>query len=132
MRFSLTVLFAVVLCVLASGCSSDSSAIDDSETTFSTPAEFEEANVAWAKTDALEDSDTEQLTEYFTDNPSVSENPLVEGDPFVYTSSDGTKRYYWVRGGATDAEWFCLEFDDYDVEMLSGLGEPFDADSTSS
>jgi hypothetical protein len=125
MRFLIVLPAMVLSCVLCSGCSSDSESAEEPKATFLTPTEFEEANVTWSKVEDMEEEDTEQLTEYFADNPSVSENPAVEGDPLVYSGNRGTKRYYWVRKGADAPEWFCLQFDGYDVEVSNGQGEPF-------
>ena len=121
----------VLLSALCFGCSSESHAIEEVENSISTPLQFEDVNATWSKVDVMEESDTEQLADYLRDNPSISENPLVEGDPLVYSSGDGVRRYYWVREGIEGPEWFCMQFDDYDVEVLNGSGEPFASNSAS-
>ena len=121
-------LFSMCLIALA-GCSSDSIEIDASADVFSIPDEFKESNVVWTKAATISESDTDRLKAYFQRNQSVTENPVVQGDPVVYTNASDARRYYWVCAGMAGAEWFCLEFAGKGVQVLNGDGEPFLADA---
>jgi hypothetical protein len=90
------------------------------------PADFEEAGVKWTMTTAIPEADLRQLVDYFKLNPSTGEGSLIQGDPTLYTSPRGAKRFYWGRPGTDGAEWIFIQFDGRKATLQEGTGAPLD------
>lgn len=119
--------FAITCCLLPSCSSSDAQSISEQEPV-SFPAEFEEDGMKWTKSEAS-DSDLRMLSQYFGKNSSLAEGPLISGDPTIYTSSKGTKRFYWGRTGANGSEWIHIQFEGRKATVEEGKGSPLGAPS---
>lgn len=121
-------LIATSCCVLSS-CSSSAQLITDEEhVTF--PEEFEEDGTKWTRSTTASDSDLKRLSEFFRKNSSIAEGSLISGTPTLYTSSKGTKRFYWGRPGIDEPEWIHVEFEGRKVNVEEGTGAPIGTPST--
>lgn len=123
------------LCLIASlgclltGCSSGSQQISNEEAvTF--PSSFEEKGATWTRAEAPSKADIRVLTEYFRRNASVAEGPLISGDPTLYSSSRGARRFYWGRSGAEEPEWIYIQFQGRKATVEEGRGSPLVGQST--
>jgi len=118
---------SIICCLLPSCSSSDAQSISEQEPV-SFPAEFEEDGMKWTKSEAS-NSDLRMLSQYFGKNSSLAEGPLISGDPTMYASSKGTKRFYWGRTGAEDSEWIYIQFEGRKATVEEGTGSPLGASS---
>lgn len=119
----LLLLIVTGFCVVT-GCSSSEAQPIFEEEALTFPAEFEEEGTKWSKSASIEDADMKLLSGYFKKNSSMAEGPLISGDPTLYTSSKGTKRFYWGRAGAEEPEWMYIQFSGRKGTVAEGTGSP--------
>ncbi len=123
-RHWLDTLCLLGLCLICLGCG-ESPKPQPSSQKFTYPDQFEHAGSAWSLQSGLADADRRALEEYFQENSSVAEGPLISGEPRLYTSADGKKRYCWARQIRDGAEWLMLETAGNGLTLLEGTDAPF-------
>ena len=119
------VLLLVTVTCHSSGCSSASSQPLPNQGQFTFPTQFEESGLTWAKSEDVSEADLRQLAAYFKNNPSSAEGPLISGDPTLYTTLKGAKRFYWGRSGANEPEWLFIQLQGRKGMLQEGTGAPF-------
>jgi hypothetical protein len=122
---ALTITAFVFCLVVLPGCWHQGNVLPVERDLVIIPEVFYEQDQTWTCAAELKLSDQQQLVQYFTRHPSVAEQSLIRGDPLLYTSPEGVRRYYWVRPGRDGSEWLYLEFDRRSVQMKDGHGLPF-------
>ena len=123
-------LLVAVCCCCFSSCSSSDVESTSNGQAVSFSAEFEEAGTKWTKSATATESDLKMLSGYFMKNSSLVENPHIAGDPTLYTSPNGTKRFYWGRHGAETPEWLYVQFEGRNVTVQEGAGPPLGSPSS--
>jgi hypothetical protein len=113
-----------VLTAVLIGCAEDapvaSTAVDTAW-----PETIIDSGVEWRRSDGFPDTDRDRLAEYAARNASPFDNPLVRGDPTVYSGDAGATRFYWARPAVGGTEWLYLEFSPRGVTTGDGIGPPF-------
>ena len=118
-----TVLFLAAIGITAS-CSGDA-ASEITPVEIQPPEMFKFDGVNWQREDSLGNSDTHLLSRYFEMNPSMSDSPILEGTPTVYHGTKNRRRFYWIRGTATQPNWICVHFEKRAFQLLEGQGNPY-------
>ncbi len=117
--------FVLMICCELCGCSSGVQTELFDEVSLTLPDEFEEKGVKWMKSSEISDADIRLLTNYFRDHPSVAEGSHIRGQPTVYTTPTGMKRFYWIRSGVEAPEWLYVMFQGRKAKLQEGQGGPF-------
>ncbi|MFK7777020.1 MAG: hypothetical protein QM501_02705 [Gimesia sp.] len=113
---------------MMAGCSGgDSSEIVP--ITIQSPEVFEFEGMKWRREDSLGQADTKLLSRYFKMNPSMIDNPVLEGTPSVYHGVRNRRRFYWVKGTANQPIWLCVQFEKGTFQLLEGRGNPYENSS---
>ncbi|MCG6158228.1 hypothetical protein [Rubinisphaera margarita] len=89
------------------------------------PESFSAGEKVWTRDLKLQSSDEKRLEEFFADNPSLTENPRISGNPLVYRSSSGTARFYWIDRSRSPVEWSLVEIGSRKGRYEEGQGGPF-------
>ncbi len=108
---------------LICGCSGD----DPPELELQIPPEsISLSEVAWQRRPAFSPDDQDRLVAHFHTNRSLAENPLLEGEPVVYSADGDRIRYYWFTETGSDIHWMFLEFRaGAFTELGEGTGDSF-------
>lgn len=81
----------------------------------------------WTRKASVSSPDEKLLSGWFQQNPSVADNPLVQGQPTPYEYGS-SRRFYWVSAADSRLDWFYVEFQENRfVTAGEGQGEPFSA-----
>lgn len=75
---------------------------------------------SWKRQPTFLPDDQNRLVAYFQTNRSLAENPLLRGEPEVYSTAGDRKRYYWINGTGGGKHWMFLEFH---AGMFTEIGE---------
>lgn len=119
-----TISLIAINCCLLSSCSLSNGQPDSTGESVTFPAVFEDDGKQWTKSATVAESDLKLLAQYFKQNSSLAEGPLISGEPTLYTSSKGTKRFYWGRHLGKEPEWIYFQFQGSKATMKQGAGSP--------
>tara|TARA_R110002111_G_scaffold262289_1_gene337869 strand:+ start:172968 stop:173399 length:432 start_codon:yes stop_codon:yes gene_type:complete len=109
---------------LAAGCSDDA-AREIMPVTISAPEAFESDGMKWRREARLGPSDTRILSRFFETNPSMVDSPIMKGVPSVYHGTSHRRRFYWIKGTASEPVWVCVHFERGAFQLLEGVGSPY-------
>jgi hypothetical protein len=93
------------------------------------PETFSREEVNWRLEPQPGVKDTHLLSHYFSEHPSLTEGPALQGNPVVYHGTRNRRRYYWIKGETGEWRWSCVQYDGRRFALLEGLGDPFQAHS---
>lgn len=79
----------------------------------------------WTKSATIDQANLKVLHNYFKKNSALAENPLISGEPTLYTSPKGTRRFYWGNSSPEQTQWIYVHFEGRTSKLLQGSGGPF-------
>ena len=120
-----SVMFLAVAGITASFSCSKNASSEITPVEIQPPEVLELNGVNWRRADSLGASDSNLLSRYFEMNPSMVDSPTMKGPPTVYHATKKRRRFFWVRGTATEPIWVCVHFAKHEFQLLEGQGNPY-------
>ena len=114
----------VVLALL--GCAEDA-AIDYAPGQTAWPQVIHDDGVQWHRSPEFTTADQHRLSDYAAQHSSLFDNPLVRGDPTIYTDDAGGRRLYWAQPAVGGTQWLYIQFGPTETAFDEGVGSPFPA-----
>ena len=115
-------LFAVI--GISASCSEDSaSEITSGE--IQPPEVLKLNGENWRRENSLGTSDSNLLSRYFELNPSMVDSPAMKGSPTIYHATKNRRRFFWIKGTASEPIWVCVHFAKRRFQFLEGKGNPY-------
>ena len=116
---------SLLLLCLAGGCGSQNSTGAESQPKINWSEQVQVNGETWQQLESMDESMKDQLSQFFRQKPSLSENPVISGQPVLYQNSGGAVRFVWMSTLGETQKWCCVQKNGRKWSLEDGSGELF-------